>query len=149
MSKVKYYGKENVNMGRHSYYAVPVPNGTIEFEEVCKEACRNTGIDPTIMQAAVTKYMQTVQANVLKGFRVQVGKHFLVVYPNLFASVKDEVDDNGNVTKAATLDMLTARKGKSRLGCSVAVKFSREFAMNVSWQKVDEHTGAELPEDDE
>ena len=44
--------------------------------------------------------------------------------------------------------MLSAKKGKSRLGASVAIKFSQEFARNVSWQKIDEKTGAELPEED-
>ena len=36
----------------------------------------------------------------------------------------------------------------SRLGASVAVKFSQEFATQVSWQKVDERTGAEIPDED-
>ena len=48
----------------------------------------------------------------------------------------------------ATAKMLTANKGKSRLGASVSIKFSQEFASNVSWQKIDERTGAELPEED-
>ena len=148
MAKVKYYGKENKKVGTHSFYAVPVSNGLVEFDDVCEEACRNTSIEASIMRAAVTEYMRTVQRNVLKGFRVQVGEHFLIVYPNLFASVKDEVDKNGNVTKPATLDMLSAKKGKSRLGASVAIKFSQEFAQKVSWQKIDEKTGAELPEED-
>lgn len=148
MAKVKYYGKENTKVGRHSFYAVPVPHGLLTFEEVCEEACRNTSIEPSLMKASVEQYMQAVQSNVLKGFRVQVGKHFLIVYPNLNASVKDEVDAKGNVTKAATLEMLSARKGRSRLGASVAVKFSQEFARKVSWQKIDEKTGAELPEED-
>jgi hypothetical protein len=44
--------------------------------------------------------------------------------------------------------MLTANKGRSRLGASVAVKFSQEFATQVSWQKVDEKTGAAIEEED-
>ena len=61
--------------------------------------------------------------------------------------MKDTKDKNGNVT-VATAKMVTANKGKSRLGASVAIKFSQEFAQNVSWQKIDERTGAELPEED-
>ncbi|MBQ1997483.1 MAG: hypothetical protein II238_03485, partial [Alphaproteobacteria bacterium] len=30
-----------------------------------------------------------------------------------------------------------AANGKSRLGCTVAAKFSRQFSDEVSWQKVD------------
>ena len=44
--------------------------------------------------------------------------------------------------------MVTANKCKSRLSASVAIKFSQEFAQNVSWQKIDERTGA-VVEDEE
>ena len=142
MAKVKYYAKENTKLGTHSFYAVPVPNGTLTFDEVCDEACRNTSIEPSIMKAAVAEYMKAVQANVLKGFRVPVGDKFLTVYPNLTASVKDA---DGKVVTAKDL---TANKGKSRLGASVAVKFSQEFAANVSWQKIDERTGAAIEDED-
>ena len=148
MAKVKYYAKENTKVGTHSFYAVPVPNGTLTFDEVCEEACRNTSIEPSIMKAAVAEYMKTVQSNVLKGFRVPVGDKFLTVYPNLNASVKDTKDSKTGEVTVATAKMLTANKGKSRLGASVAIKFSQEFASNVSWQKVDERTGAEIPDED-
>ena len=148
MAKVKYYAKENTKLGTHSFYAVPVPNGTLTFDEVCEEACRNTSIEPTIMKAAVAEYMKTVQTNVLKGFRVPVGDKFLTVYPNLNASVKDTKDAKTGEVTVATAKMLTANKGKSRLGASVSVKFSQEFAANVSWQKVDEKTGAVIEDED-
>ena len=144
---MKYYAKENTKVGTHSFYAVPVPNGTLTFNEVCEEACRNTSIEHSIMKAAVAEYIKTVQANVLKGFRVPVGEQFITVYPNLNASVKDTEDKQGNKT-VATAKMLTANKGRSRLGASVSIKFSQEFASQVSWQKVDERTGAEIPEED-
>lgn len=136
---------------------MPVPNGTLTFNEVCEEACRNTSIEPSIMKAAVAEYMKTVLSNVLKGFRVPAGDQFLTVYHNLNASVKDVKDNEGKVT-VATAKMLTANKGKSRLGASVSIKFfgkqsgiaerSQEFASNVSWQKIDERTGAEIPDED-
>ena len=34
------------------------------------------------------------------------------------------------------------RYGKSRLGCTVAAKFSRQFSDEVSWQKVDPQAAA-------
>ena len=37
----------------------------------------------------------------------------------------------------ATAEMLNAANGKSRLGCTVAAKFSRQFSDEVSWLKVD------------
>jgi len=72
---------------------------------------------------------------------------YLTVYPNLNASVKDVKDKEGKVT-VATAKMLTANKGKSRLGASVSIKFSQEFANNVSWQKIDERTGAPVEDED-
>ena len=99
------------------------------------------------MKAAVAEYMKTVQANVLKGFRVPVGEQFITVYPNLNVSVKDTKDKEGNVT-VATAKMLTANKGKSRLGASVSIRFSQEFASQVSWQKIDERTGAAVEDED-
>ena len=38
MAKVKYYAKENSSIGTHSYYAVPIPNGTLTFDELLDEA---------------------------------------------------------------------------------------------------------------
>ena len=42
----------------------------------------------------------------------------------------------------ATAEMLNAANGKSRLGCTVAAKFSRQFYDEVSWQKVDPQAAA-------
>lgn len=147
MAKVKYYAKENKTVGTHSFYAVPVPNGTLTFDELCKEACRNTTIEESLMKAAVAEYMKVVQANVLKGFRVPVGEQFITVYPNLTVSVKDEEKDGKLVV--ATAKMVNANKGKSRLGATISTKFSQEFAANVSWQKIDERTGADVSDEDE
>lgn len=40
------------------------------------------------------------------------------------------------------------QQGRSRLGASVSVKFSQEFATQVGWQKIDERTGAIIEEED-
>ena len=49
----------------------------------------------------------------------------------------------------ATAEMLNAANGKSRLGCTVAAKFSREFADEVSWQKVDQQAAAAASGEDD
>ena len=142
MAKVKYFVKESKAFGVHTCYAVPVPNGTLSFDELCEEACRNTTIEESLMKAAVSEFMKAVQSNVKKGFRVQIGEQFITVYPNLSVSVKDTADE------VATPKMVTANKGKSRLGATVAPSFSQEFARSVSWQKIDERTGAEISDGD-
>lgn len=141
MAKVKYTVKENKKVGTHSFYAVPVPNGTLSNDELCKEACDGCSIEPSIMKAAVAEFMKVVQRNVLKGFRCNMGEQFLTVYPNIQCSVKDTEKEK------ATAKMITATHAKSRLGCTVSAKFSNQFAAEVSWQKVDA-TGAAVEDDD-
>ena len=147
MAKVKYTVKENTKFGSHSFYAVPVTNGTLDFMEVCEEACENTSIEPSIMRAAVTEYMKAVKRNVLKGYRCAVGEQFLFVYPNLDASVKDQKDSQGNVIKVVTQKDFSLAGAKSRLGATVSTKYSQQFANEVSWQRVDA-SGAAVEEDD-
>ena len=147
MAKVKYTIKENTKFGSHSFYAVPVTNGTLDFMEVCEEACENTSIEPSLMRAAVTEYMKAVKRNVLKGFRCAVGEQFIYVYPNLDASLKDKKDTEGNIIEVATIDKFTLTGAKSRLGATVSKKYSAQFAADVSWQRVDA-SGAAVEDED-
>ena len=147
MAKVKYIIKENTKVGTHSFYAVPVTNGTLDFMEVCEEACENTSIEPSLMRAAVTEYMKAVKRNVLKGFRVAVGEQFIYLYPNLEASLKDQKDAQGNITEVATIEKFNLAGAKSRLGATVSKKYSAQFAAEVSWQRVDA-SGAAIEEED-
>ena len=92
MAKVKYYAKENSSIGTHSFYAVPIPNGTLTFDELLDEAMDGKSVEPSIAKACVTEFMKAVKRNVLKGFRCQLGDNFLTVYPNIQLSVKDTED---------------------------------------------------------
>ena len=147
MAKVKYTIKENTKVGTHSFYAMPVPNGTLDFMEVCEEACENTSIEPSLMRAAVTEYMKAVKRNVLKGFRCALGEQFIYVYPNLEASLKDKKDAEGHVIEVAKIEDFTLAGAKSRLGATVSKKFSAQFAAEVSWQRVDA-SGAAVEDED-
>ena len=147
MAKVKYTIKENTKVGTHSFYAVPVVNGSLDFLEVCEEACENTSIEPSLMRAAVTEYMKAVKRNVLKGFRCAVGEQFLFVYPNIMASIKDKKDDHGNIIEVAMASKFSIAGAKSRLGASVSPKYSAQFAAEVSWQRVDA-SGAAVEDED-
>ena len=147
MAKVKYTIKENTKVGTHSFYAMPVPNGTLDFMEVCEEACENTSIEPSLMRAAVTEYMKAVKRNVLKGFRCALGEQFIYVYPNLEASLKDKKDAQGNIIEVAKIEDFTLAGAKSRLGATVSKKYSAQFAAEVSWQRVDA-SGAAIEDED-
>lgn len=147
MAKCKYGVKENTKTGTHSCYAVPIPAGLLTFDELVKEASAKTTYEESVIRACIEEYMKVVQTNALKGFRCQLGKDFLTVYPNITVSVKDTKDPKTNELVVATPAMVTARNAKSRLGCTVSAKFSDLFEREVQWQKVDQ-TGAAVDEED-
>lgn len=147
--KVKYYARENTKVGTHSFYAQPIPNGTYGFERLCEAAAENTTIEAHTIRAAVLEYMKVAKARLLDGFRVEVGDKFVTLYPNLRASVADTKNEDGSIKKAATADDLRATTSRSRVGATVNAEFSRQFALAVSWQKVDPQTGAVFEDDDD
>ena len=148
MAKIKYAVKENTKTGRHSWYAVPVFNGTLSFNELCEEACDDNTYSVEEMAGCVSKFMKVVQREATRGFRCRLGNDFLTVYPNLQCSVKDELNPDNTVKKAAEAKDVRANNAKSRLGCTVSSKFSAQFAASVSWQKVDKN-GNEVEEEDD
>ena len=141
MAKIKYTAKENNTIGQHSYYAVPILNGTLTQDELIKEACQNTSYEESMARGIIEEFMKSVQANLLKGFRCQLGKSFLTVYPTLKGSVKD------TSTHVAQASDLKASLCRSRLGCTVAISYSDQFEQSVSWQKVDQN-GNEITDED-
>lgn len=145
--KIKYYPRENTQMGTHSFYAQPIPNGTYGFEEICKQAHKNTSIETHTIRAAVEEYMKVAMEKLCDGFRVEIGTQFLTCSPSIDAKVKDELNQDGTVKKAVTADDLKAVGAKSRVKAVVNPEFSREFANSVKWQKSDKNGNA--IEDDE
>ena len=61
MAKVKYYAKENSSIGTHSFYAVPIPNGTLTFDELLDEAMDGKSVEPSIAKACVTEFMKAMK----------------------------------------------------------------------------------------
>ena len=58
MAKVKYYAKENSSIGTHSFYAVPIPNGTLTFDVLA--------IPPTFRLSESRTMLASVMPNVRK-----------------------------------------------------------------------------------
>lgn len=148
MAKIKAKIVENTRVGTHSFYAIPQWAGTLSTEEILEEALDGKSIEPSVAKAAIEEFMKAVQRNVKKGFRCQLGKEFLTVYPNIQASAKDEKDKTTGETIVATADMVNIASGKSRLGCTVSKKFSAQFAADVSWSRIN-GTAAATDEDNE
>lgn len=149
MAKIDYTYNENTKTGTHSFYARPVSKGTLTMDDLLQEALGGTSIEPSIGRAVITEFMKTVQREVQRGFRCQLGERFLTIYPTLELSVKDAEDARTHETIVASPKMLNAANAYSRLGCTVHPAFSKEFAKNVSWRKVDRTGTAEDPEGDD
>ena len=149
MAKIKYGVKENTKTGTHSWYAVPIFNGTLSFNELCEEACEDNTYSVEEMTGCVSKFMKVVQREAARGFRCKLGTDFLTVYPNIQCSVKDELNPDKTVKKAAESKDVKANNAKSRLGCTVSPKYSLLFANSVSWQKVDKNGNAIEEEEDD
>ena len=148
MAVINYTVKENTKTGRHSFYAFPVFKGTLSFEDLCEEACDDNTYSVEEMTGCVSKFMKIVQREAARGFRCQLGRNFLTIYPNIQCSVKDELNQDGTVKKVAEAKDVKASNGKSRLGCQVSTKFSAQFATAVSWKKVDKN-GNEIDDEEE
>ena len=50
--------------------------------------------------------------------------------------------DGRGTLNVATAEMPNAANGRTRLGCTVAAEFSRQFSDEVSWMKVDPQAAA-------
>jgi len=146
--KIPYYARENTKVGVHSFYPQPLPKGTFGFERMCRKAAKNTTIEVHTVRAAVQEYMKCAQEALLEGNRVEIGEQFVTLWPNLKGSIKDELNQDGTVKKAATAKDLTANKCKSRVGATVSSVFSAEFERQVSWVKTDK-TGAPVEDDED
>ena len=101
------------------------------------------------MTGCVSKFMKVVQREAARGFRCKLGTDFLTVYPNIQCSVKDELNPDKTVKKAAESKDVKANNAKSRLGCTVSPKYSLLFANSVSWQKVDKNGNVIEEEEDD
>ena len=147
MANVKYRVKEFTptanQSGSHSFYAEAVVDNVIDNKALAKKI-EARGIS----RAAEIKSILEEAANIIieecgENNRVQLesGDGVLVsIYPRCKGSVSDaEVlanPDKYNGAQAATEEFLTADKLQWTLGATIGVKFSKQFALNKTAQKV-------------
>lgn len=142
MATIKYVVKENKTIGTHSFYCVPQSYSTLTYSDMAEEVSEGLGISPDIIGTIIKRYMRVAIRNVQRGHRVKLGDE-LVVYPQISCSVKDEVDKDGNVIKAATADMLNVSNARSSIGATIAQSVQQQFAQSVSWKRVTEKADEE------
>lgn len=139
MAIIKYSIKENTALGTHSFYTQALSFSTLDFDDLADEVVEGLGIAPSLVKTILDRYMLVAKRNVLRGHRVRLGD-LLTIYPQLSCSVKDELDDDGNVIKVATPDMLNIASGKSSIGATIAQAVQQSFAQSVSWKRATDPT---------
>lgn len=135
MAVIKYQVKENKNLTPHSFFAQAVTYSTLTTDDLAPEVVEGMTMSPHEVAAIINRYADVVIREVQRGHRVKFGNAG-TFYPSISASVKDEVDANGNVTKAATADMLNISNGKSTINCTVSQAVNEQFAREVQWKKI-------------
>jgi hypothetical protein len=108
---------------------------TLDFDDLADDVVEGLGISPSLVKTVLDRYMLVAKRNVLRGHRVKFGD-LLTIYPQLSCSVKDELNDDGTVKKAATIDMFSIAGAKSTIGATIAQNVQQSFASSVSWKRV-------------
>lgn len=137
MATIKYQVKENNTIGTHSFYAQAVSYSTLDISDLASEVAENIGISPSTVKMVLERYAVVAERSIMRGHRVKLGD-LLTFYPQISASVKDELDKEGHVVKKATADMLSIAGCKSTIGATVSQAVQQQFAAGVSWKRVGE-----------
>lgn len=138
MSTIKYTIKENNTVGTHSFYAQAVSYNTLDISDLASEVAESIGVSPSTVKMVLERYAVVAERSIMRGHRVKLGD-LLTFYPQISASVKDELDKEGNVVKKATADMLNISGCKSTIGATVSQAVQQQFAAGVSWKRVGEN----------
>ena len=141
MATIKYQVKENTNLGTHSFYSQAVSYSTLDLSDLSEEIVEGMGISPLLVSTVLNRAMQVAQRQVNRGHRVRFG-NLLTIFPKISASVKDELDAEGNVVKAATLADFTIAGGKSTIEATINQQVNQQFAQSVSWKRITEKDDA-------
>lgn len=138
MATIKYSVKENNTIGTHSFYAQAVSYSTLDISDLASEVAENIGISPSTVKMVLERYAVVAERSIMRGHRVKLGD-LLTFYPQISASVKDELDKDGKVVKKATADMLNISGCKSTIGATISQAVQQQFASRVSWKRVGEN----------
>lgn len=135
MATIKYQVKENTTLGTHSFFAQAVSYSTLDISDLAEEISESIGISPALIAAIIQRYAVVAERQVMRGHRVKLGD-LLTLYPQISVSVKDELDEKGNVVKAITADKFSIVGAKSSIGATLSQTVQQKFASSVSWKRV-------------
>lgn len=155
MSKVKYRVREYTptanQSGSHSFYAEAVIDNDIDNAELAKKIAARTGFKSYECQAVIAAIADIVGEEVLESNRISLaneqGTKMLSIYPKVNGSVSD-ADILRETTAAHASDASVAIRNQADesdltpdrltwvLGATVGVKFSKQFSLSKTAQKV-------------
>lgn len=135
MATIKYQVKENTTIGTHSFFAQAVSYSTLDISDLADEISESIGVSPALIIAIIQRYATVAERQVMRGHRVKLGD-LLTLYPQISVSVKDELDEKGNVVKAITADKFSIVGAKSSIGATLSQTVQQKFASSVSWKRV-------------
>ncbi len=142
MAVLKYTVKENNAVGTHSFYATPQSYSTLTCDDMKDEVVEGLGVSPDLVPTIIKRYMRVALRNAGRGHRVKLGDE-ITIFPQISCSVKDELNDDGTVKKAATADMLNVSNARSTIGATISQSVQQQFAQSVSWKRVTEKADEE------
>lgn len=142
MAVIKYTVKENNAVGTHSFYAAPQSYSTLTCEDMKDEVVEGLGVSPDLVPTIIKRYMRVALRSAGRGHRVKLGDE-ITIFPQISCSVKDELNDDGTVKKAATADMLNVQNARSTIGATISQAVQQQFAQSVSWKRVTEKSDEE------
>ena len=137
MAVIKYTVKENNAVGTHSFYAATQSYSTLTCDDMKDEVVEGLGVSPDLVPTIIKRYMRVALRSAGRGHRVKLGDE-ITIFPQISCSVKDELNDDGTVKKAATADMLNVQNARSTIGATISHAVQQQFAQSVSWKRVSE-----------
>ena len=78
---IRYKALENKKIGTHSWYAQPDYTGTLTMDDIIERACRSSTLSEGEARLAMDLIQDTIKSYLLRGYRCQLGKNFLTIYP--------------------------------------------------------------------
>lgn len=162
MATVKYRVREFTptenQMGTHSFYAEAVVDNEINNQELSKKIAARTGVKSYEAAMVLAAAADIIAEETLENNRVSInnedGTRLVSIYPRVSGRISDrdvvaDAEKYGGKT-VAEAGMLTADRLRWTLGATVGIRYSRQFDLNKTVQKVDynpSQTTAEPVED--
>ena len=125
---------ENKTSGTHSFYSRAVSNGTISLLELLEDAFNGTGTDPYYALMIFYKIRREVMRKLRMGLRCELDG-LMTLAPGFRLSVKDTVDENGNVITADPKDM-NPQDGETYVSIEMNKDFVDEFKRETYWRRI-------------